>query len=57
MESFDIKNQPFWWPKFFQTTTFSRPPKKGLKKEENKVWYQNVFFKDYRDQLTNSLKR
>jgi len=57
MEPFDIKNQPFWWSKSFQTTTFSRPKKKRTKKKENKVWYQNIFFQDYRDQLTNSLKR
>ena len=57
MEPFDIKNQPFWWSKSFQTTTFSRPKKKRTKKKENKVWYQNIFFQYYREQLTNSLKR
>jgi len=45
MEPFDIKNQPFWWPKSFQTTTFSRPTKKELKKKKIKFGTKIYFFK------------
>jgi hypothetical protein len=47
---------PTFSPKLeIRQTPLSPPPKKGLKKE-NEVWYQSAFFKNYRDQLTNSLK-
>jgi hypothetical protein len=30
---------------------------KELKREGNEVWYKNVIFKNYKDQLPNCLKR
>jgi hypothetical protein len=33
------------------------PPSSPLKKKKNKVWYQNIMFKNYRDQLPKSFKR
>jgi hypothetical protein len=37
-------------------TPFLSSTKQKLKKVENKVWYQNIFFLNYRDQIPNCLK-
>jgi hypothetical protein len=48
---------PTFSPKLeIRQTPVSPPPKKKRLKKENEVRYLSAFFKNYKDQLTNSLK-
>jgi hypothetical protein len=55
-----LKSSPtttFFFQVRIQRLPFSPPLKKNYKKEKDEVRYQDVMFKNYRDQLPNNLKR